>query len=179
VVAAVVLVGGSVLWASRTTDGDGISESAHSSAAGPVPLAPVWRGERRRPVPTDLRRIVVPGTYVELASFKSRRSTLIHVFTGRLRGRATKCIGLRTRNGFGLSCESSPSANAATVRVLRTTVSREAFVSGVVAPSVARLVAADSAGRTRSIEVAGAAFAFQGPSVSIIGAYDSHGRPID
>lgn len=35
-------------------------------------------------------------------------------------------------------------------------------MSGIVGPSVARLVAADAVGRARSVEVAGAAFAFQG-----------------
>jgi hypothetical protein len=70
-------------------------------------------------------------------------------------------------------------ANGVVAHVHQTTISGQTFVSGVLAPLVARFVASDERGKTREVEAEGAAFAFQVRSIAIVGAFDSDGRPLD
>lgn len=155
------------------------SSELQAAAEGPVPLSAVWSGERRGRPPAALRGFLAPASYRELAAFRTRRATLVRVFTGRSKQDGGQCVGLRSADGAGMSCMSRAFANGVVAHVHQTTISGQTFVSGVLAPLVARFVASDERGKTREVEAEGAAFAFQVRSIAIVGAFDSDGRPLD
>jgi hypothetical protein len=121
----------------------------------------------------------VPRSYRELAAYRSRKLTLIRVFTARLRKDNAHCFGLRAGDGLGMSCSRAKFPNGSLVRFGRTGFGREWFGSGIVAPVVARLAATDATGGTTEVDVRGGAFVFEGRRVSIVGTFDSEGRPLD
>lgn len=154
-------------------------DSTRSVQDGPIALTPVWSGARAARPPTGLQREIVPGSYRELAAYRSRKLTLIRVFTARLRKDDAHCFGLRAGDGLGMSCAPAEFPNGSLVRFHRTGFGREAFGSGIVTPSVARLAATDATGGTTEVGVRGGAFVFEGRSVSVVGTFDSEGRPLD
>jgi hypothetical protein len=147
------------------------------NAAAVVPLRPI-AARLRRGNPPLVFDDFVPGSYRELAAFRSTRGTVLYVFVGRSRRFEMTCSGLRNASGYALGCGTALE-NGSLTQVHRVDFGKERFVTGIAASSVAAIEVSDGRRLTLRVSPTNGAFVIEGRTATVVGALDDEGRYLD
>jgi hypothetical protein len=123
---------------------------------------------------------IQPATYQEVAAGTTQTGERFRIFTGRKSRDAAHfadsgCFGLRTPKVVAISC-GIDLARTVDLQAMETTFKGHTMVSGLVSPSVAKVLVTNVAGRGAPVPVRNGVFFFDSGRGDAVRAYSADGR---